>query len=252
VALSSAILIGVASLGGSAFSTTWGLENEPRLPPLSVAIVPFSYTGDDGNRDEMAERFTADLTDALVRDFRSAQVTAAAVAAAYQGTPMDAQKIGGALGVRYLVTGRIQRASNHVAVDAQMVNSRTGAQIWNDRVEGAVERLSSPSGGLAVQLMRRVRSALRNVEMLRIGLRAAPNETPLEQSLRASNILYVDNGSVNSAIEAKRVANQALARAPDLLNALSVRLQALEILRTQDPKADVVIDCCINNVLSFR
>jgi methylaspartate ammonia-lyase len=43
------------------------------------------------------------------------------------------------LGVRYVLEGSVRKAVNKVRITAQLINASTGAHLWADRFEGAIE-----------------------------------------------------------------------------------------------------------------
>jgi hypothetical protein len=53
----------------------------------------------------------------------------------YKGKAIDANEIGTELGVRYLLEGSVQRDQNRVRVNAQLVDSESGAHLWAERFE---------------------------------------------------------------------------------------------------------------------
>ena len=55
-------------------------------------------------------------------------------AGTFKGRSIDAKEIGKELGVRYVLEGSVQRDQNRVRVNAQLVDTETGA-VWADRFE---------------------------------------------------------------------------------------------------------------------
>src|SRR5262249_8198922 len=57
----------------------------------------------------------------------------------YKGRAVDVKQVGRDLGVRYLLEGSVRRAANRVRITAQLIDASTGAHLWADRFEGALD-----------------------------------------------------------------------------------------------------------------
>jgi TolB-like protein len=74
---------------------------------------------------------------------------------AFKGNGVEAKHLR-RLGVRYALEGSVRRAGETVVVNAQLVSTETGTQIWADRLECEPNRL----GALQADLVSRVANAL--------------------------------------------------------------------------------------------
>ena len=59
----------------------------------------------------------------------------------FKGKNIDTKEISKELGVRYILEGSVQRDQNHVRVNAQLIDGKTGAHLWADRFEEDVADL---------------------------------------------------------------------------------------------------------------
>ena len=57
----------------------------------------------------------------------------------YKGRPVDVKQVGRELGVRYVLEGSVRKASNRVRFTGQLIDASTGAHIWADRFDSAIE-----------------------------------------------------------------------------------------------------------------
>ena len=57
----------------------------------------------------------------------------------YKGKPIDVRQAGRELGVRYLLKGSVRKAGARLRITAQLIEAETGAHVWADRYDGAVE-----------------------------------------------------------------------------------------------------------------
>ena len=57
----------------------------------------------------------------------------------YKGQPVDVKRVGRELGVRYVLEGSVRKAGNRVRITGQLIDTSTGAHLWADRFDGALE-----------------------------------------------------------------------------------------------------------------
>ena len=57
----------------------------------------------------------------------------------YKGRAVDVKQVGRELGVRYVLEGSVRKAGNRVRITGQLIDASTGAHLWADRFDGALE-----------------------------------------------------------------------------------------------------------------
>jgi len=75
---------------------------------------------------------------------------------------VDVKQVGRELGVRYVLEGSVRKAGNRMRIAGQLIDAETGAHLWADRFEGALEDMfdlqdhvtSSVVGAIAPKLQR--------------------------------------------------------------------------------------------------
>ena len=130
-------------------------------PRLSIVVLPFENMSGDKEQDYFADGITDDLTTDLSH-LRDSFVISRGTAFTYKGKPIDAKQIGRELGVRYVLEGSVRRLGEKVEVNAQLVSTETGAQVWADRFEGERGKL----GELQVEVVSRLANSL-GVELVK-------------------------------------------------------------------------------------
>ena len=101
---------------------------------LSIVVLPFANLSGDPAQDYLADALTDELTTALSR-IPNSFVIARNTAFTYKGKPVDAKAIGKDLGVRYVLEGSVQPSGGQMRVNAQLINSDSGAHIWADQFD---------------------------------------------------------------------------------------------------------------------
>jgi eukaryotic-like serine/threonine-protein kinase len=163
------------------------LAGQPKAPRAAVSLVvrPFEPVGADANLtllcDGLTEEVIADLS-----AVRALRVISRTTAMHYKHTTKDARAISTELGVRYVVSGSVQRANTRVRVRGELVDALVDAPVWSGKFDGTTDD--------PFDLQERVSRAV--VEALRIAL--SPEE---ERKLSARPIADV------RAYEAYRLAH---------------------------------------------
>jgi adenylate cyclase len=104
----------------------------------SIAVLPFQNMSGDPEQEYFVDGLVEDIITALSR-FKSLFVVARNSSFTYKGRAVDIRLVGRELGVRYVLEGSVRRAANHLRITAQLIESETGAHLWADRFDGAIE-----------------------------------------------------------------------------------------------------------------
>ena len=115
---------------------------QPQALPLpdkpSIAVLPFQNLSGDPEQDYFADGMVEDIITALSR-FKSLFVIARNSSFTYKGNAVDIKQVGRDLGVRYVLEGSVRKAGSRVRIAGQLIDATTGAHLWADRIDGAVE-----------------------------------------------------------------------------------------------------------------
>jgi TolB-like protein len=104
----------------------------------SVAVLPFQNLSADPEQEYFADGVVEDVTMALSR-FRWLFVIDRNSSFTYKGRTVDVKQVGRELGVRYVLEGSVRKAGNRMRIAGQLIDAETGAHLWADRFEGALE-----------------------------------------------------------------------------------------------------------------
>lgn len=132
-------------LGGLAvlLAALWALDREqtkssPFAPPAdkpAVAVVPFDNLGVAPDEDYFANGITADLITDLSK-VKGMLVIARGSAFAYQSSGAEPRQISAELDVDYVVIGSVQRLSDSLRINVQIIEPRSERVIWGERYAG--------------------------------------------------------------------------------------------------------------------
>jgi TolB-like protein/class 3 adenylate cyclase/cytochrome c-type biogenesis protein CcmH/NrfG len=200
-------------------------RSEPRAPRLSIVVLPFTNIGGDPEQDYFVDGVTESLTTDLSR-ISGSFVIARNTAFTYKGKPIDVKKIGRELNVRYVLEGSVQRGSNRLRVNVQLIDAETGSHLWAERFDKPVGDLFD----LQDEIVARLANAL-NAHLIAAEARWA-EQAPHPDAI---DLVFQGQASINKGptpenlARAREFFERALALDPDNIDAL-VQLANEEIL----------------------
>lgn len=101
-------------------------------PINSIAILPF-FNGDaDPDTDYLAEGISESITNDL-SGIQSLRVMAQDSVRRYRGRQVEARAVGDELGVRAVLTGTITSRGELLRIQTELIDTRTGAQLWGQQ-----------------------------------------------------------------------------------------------------------------------
>jgi adenylate cyclase len=179
---------------------------------LSVVVLPFANLSGDPGQDYFAEGVTENLTTALSR-LRGSFVIARSTAAAFKGKAVDANALGKMLGVRYVLEGSVQRSGQNVRVNAQLIGTDQGEELWADSFDAPVSDLLMLEDDIVAHLIGALRIELVQAESRRSIAEMRQNPDAIDLTMQGWSIMYRTPAMQNDQ-EARRLFERAVAIDP--------------------------------------
>src|SRR5262252_3302097 len=104
----------------------------------SLAVLPFENLSGDPEQEYFSDGMVEEITMAIAR-LPWLFVIARNSAFTYKGKAVDVKQVARELGVRYLLEGSVRKAGQRVRITGQLIDTSTGAHIWADRFDGALD-----------------------------------------------------------------------------------------------------------------
>ena len=117
------------------------------------------------------------------------------------------------LGVRYVLEGSVRKAGNRVRITGQLIDTGTGAHIWADRFDGALDDIFELQDQVASGVVGAIEPRLRSAEIERAIRKPTDSLDAYDLYLRA--LALRDKHTDESVREAISLLKQALAIDPD-------------------------------------
>jgi TolB-like protein/class 3 adenylate cyclase len=192
---------------------------EPFAPPPalalpdkpSLAVLPFQNMSGDSEQEYFADGMVEEITTAIARLPRLF-VIARNSSFAYKGKSPDLRQVGRELGVRYVLEGSVRKAGNRVRISGQLIDTTTGAHIWADRFDGALDDIFELQDLVASNVVGAVEPKPRLAEIARAARKPTSSLDAYDLYLRA--LAQVHQWSAKSLREAIRLLRGALAIDP--------------------------------------
>jgi TolB-like protein/class 3 adenylate cyclase len=210
-------IVALIVIAGGAWYFVAGNRIATTPPPaeaahLSIVVLPFTNLSGDPAQDYFADGVTENLTTDLSR-IHDSFVIARNTAFAYKGKPIDAKQIGKELGVRYVLEGSVQRDQNRVRVNAQLIDTESGAHLWAERFEEDMADLFKLQDQIVMRLANTLNSALIKAEAAKGARSTNPDANDLV--MRGLALMNEPNLQPSKDHAARTLFEQALAIDPN-------------------------------------
>jgi TolB-like protein/tetratricopeptide (TPR) repeat protein len=100
-------------------------------------VLPFANLGGDPSQDYFADGITEDLITDLTK-LSGLDVIARNSVFAYKGKPAALAEVARDLGVRFVVEGSVRRTGEQIRLNAQLIDTATGDNLWANRFDRGV------------------------------------------------------------------------------------------------------------------
>lgn len=102
------------------------------VPPASIAVLPFTDLSEKKDQEWFCDGIAEEILNALT-GLPGLRVAARTSAFSFRGREADLRAIADALGVHTVLQGSLRRAGDRVRITVQLVDTRSGFQLWSER-----------------------------------------------------------------------------------------------------------------------
>ncbi|TIV65983.1 MAG: tetratricopeptide repeat protein, partial [Mesorhizobium sp.] len=158
---------------------------------------------------------------------------------AYKGEADGVKRAGSELGVRYVLTGSVRKAGDHIRLTGQLIDSASGKTIWADRYDGTMADVFDLQDRLAESVVGAIQPSILSAEIERSRRKRPESLAAYDYVLRAFPLTWSLEKAQNE--EAGTLLDRAIAIEPDYPLALSLlawcHLQRASYRWTEKPTA---------------
>ena len=184
----AAILVAVA-IGGFYFLR--GKSSTEQID--SIAVLPFVNATNDPNNEYMSDGLTDSLISALSQ-LPNLKVMARSTVFRYKGNQDLPQKIGQELQVSAVLLGRVTQHGNALSVQADLVNTADGTELWGSRYEPQMADIMQVQSDITRDLSDRLRMRVGADQKQRLGSAGTTNAEAYRLYLEGRQLWYGRTG----------------------------------------------------------
>jgi adenylate cyclase len=145
----------VASIEKMAFP----LPDEP-----SIAVMPFVNMSEDPNQEFLSDGITENIITALSKAPRLFVISRQSTFF-YKGKLVEAKQVSEEFGVRYVLEGSVQRSTDRIRINAQLIDALTGHHLWAERYDRDLKDLFVLQDEITLKILMAVRVKLTEGEI---------------------------------------------------------------------------------------
>jgi TolB-like protein/DNA-binding winged helix-turn-helix (wHTH) protein/Flp pilus assembly protein TadD len=144
--------------GGSA--TNKQLTSEPID---SIAVLPFENAAQDPNAEYLSDGITESLINNLSQ-LSNLKVMSRGAVFRYKGKEQDAQKVGGELNVKAVLTGSVKRVGDELVITVRLDDARSDQHIWGEQYARKFADILNVQNDIAREVSTNLRLKLTTVD----------------------------------------------------------------------------------------
>src|SRR5687768_11089223 len=149
----------------------------------SIAVLPFVNESGNPEVEYLSDGMTETLINNLSRIPRLS-VKARSSVFRYKGKDVEPQKVAADLNVQAVVNGRVMQRGDNLTLNLEMVDARTGYQIWGEQYTRKTGDLVTLQSDIARDVSNKLRQKLSGADTERISKRGTENTEAYQQYLK--------------------------------------------------------------------
>jgi TolB-like protein/Flp pilus assembly protein TadD len=199
----------------------------PPIPEKSIAVLPFENFSDDKQNAFFADGVQDEILTDLAKIADLKVISRTSVMQYKDTAKRNLPEIAQALKVAHVLEGSVQRASNRVRVNAQLIDARTDAHLWAQRYDGDLADVFAIQAEIAQKIADQLQAVLSPKEQAAIAAKPTKDLDAYDLYLRAKEIAQSSTTFLRQPLQEEiRLLDQAVARDPAFVPALCLLARA--------------------------
>ena len=198
----------------------WSITPNPIGPMSSakpsIAVLPFDNLNKDSKEDYFSEGITMDIVNDLSK-FQNLLVIDSGSVSGDKGETASIEDVSRELGVRYVLEGSVLKRGDRVRINAKLIDSATGQQLWAERFDEAAERIWDIQDEITGRIVRTLALRITEIEQQRVLAKSTDNLEAYEFTLRGRALITKQSRSKN--FEARKMFRSAIELDPNYATA---------------------------------
>jgi TolB-like protein/Tfp pilus assembly protein PilF len=186
---------------GSATPVSEGLAGAgPSISDKSVAVLPFENLSDEKSNAYFAEGIQDEILTRLSK-IAALKVISRTSTRKYQSAPDNLREVGKQLGVAHVLEGSVQKISNAVHVNVQLIRTATDEHVWAESYNRKLDDVFGVEGEVAGAIAEKLNAQLTGAEAKAVSDKPTQNIAAYDAYLHALAIEH-DRNSYSAYQEA--------------------------------------------------
>ncbi|TFG55745.1 MAG: adenylate/guanylate cyclase domain-containing protein, partial [Deltaproteobacteria bacterium] len=219
IVLAMSVLVGIAGLWNTYFrssSPPAGVASVKKVAlPLpdkpSIAVLPFENMTGDPKQEYFADGFTEQIITSLSK-IPGLFVISRNSSFTYKGKPVKVQQVSEELGVRYVLEGSVQKSSDRMRINAQLIDATSGQHVWAQYYDRDPKDIFALQDEVILRIASALSVNLTAGEQARAWAQGTKNLEAYLKLMQAREYRY--KGNRESGALARRMAEEAIALDP--------------------------------------
>lgn len=182
----------------------------------ALAVLPFTHLTQERDQEYFSDGITHDITTELSK-YPSLLVIASQATFAYKNKPTAVSEMARDLGVRYVVTGSIQKSGSRLRITATLVDTSSGHPLWTERYDRDLKDVLATQDELADRIVTSLAVTLTDREREMLALRREGNAEAYDFFLRGRALYLLNTPEANR--QSRELFSKAVAADPKFARA---------------------------------
>ena len=245
-ALGVFVLLRPVAPSGSRGAAVGGGPTAPQISEKSIAVLPFQNLSDEKENMYFADGVQDQILTNLAKVSDLKVISHTSVRQYKSGVNRNLREIGQQLGVAYIVEGSVQRASDRLRINAELIDARTDAHIWAETYDREAADLFAIQSELAQSIVNQLQAKLSPEQKAEIEARPTRDLVAFQLYQEGKEIVdsYLNAVDVRAELlKALQALEQATNRDPNFVLAYCYAARAHDLLYffDLDPKPERIL-----------
>ena len=207
-----AVIVTAVVAAASAIVVDSYLSRKSHASIQSVAVLPFTNTSGNTDLEYLSDGITESLINSLSQ-LPNLSVKARSTVFHYKGKDVTPQQVGSELSVQAVLNGRVTQRGDQLTLNLELVDARTGNQIWGEQYNRKTADLVSLQSEIAREVSNKLRVKLSGADEKKLAKNYTENPEAYQLYLKGQ--FYLQKRTVKYFQKAIECFQQATALEPN-------------------------------------
>ncbi len=161
-------------VGATVVIGSWYIARRNSAAIQSIAVIPFVNATGNAEADYLSDGLTESLINSLSQ-LSNLSVKARSTVFRYKNRDISPQQAGSELSVQAVLNGRVVQRGDQLTVSVDLVNARTGDQIWGQQYNGKMADTVALQAQIASDVSRRLQANFSTEDREKLNRRSTTN-----------------------------------------------------------------------------